>query len=184
MSVRLSVCLWLVSASNPFIGFSCNSIQKFFTQICLANTNFVRIDRHAFLRVVNKIRICRFHIYCPIWVKFSIRGLHIVLLTICGFRKNWQVEARKWTRFHSGIVKPYDVLDANNAVVLHHEYAICSHSDVSWKRLKACIVYCVTVTLSMSYVNTVLACPCSALLRANNASLSFIYRHRSLNASP
>jgi len=39
--------------------------------------------------LVPRISVSTVHIYCPIWVKFDIRYLHINLLSIYGIRENW-----------------------------------------------------------------------------------------------
>jgi hypothetical protein len=41
--------------------------------------------RHCVLR----ISVSTVHIYCPVWVEFDIRYLHINVLSIYGIRENW-----------------------------------------------------------------------------------------------
>jgi hypothetical protein len=35
-----------------------------------------------------------YHIYCPIWVQYSVRDLDVTLLSLCGLRENWHIESR------------------------------------------------------------------------------------------
>jgi hypothetical protein len=37
---------------------------------------------------------CIFHIYCPIFMGFGMRDLHVTLLSTCEFSENWHRKGR------------------------------------------------------------------------------------------
>ena len=49
---------------------------------------YSRSKGHTFLSTIIGFSCRMFQIYCPVWVKFSVRGLHIMLFRICDFREN------------------------------------------------------------------------------------------------
>jgi len=61
--------------------------QKFTEQFC----EILPSKSHTLGRELISFQV--FHICCPIWAKFYIRDLNIVLVTICEFGENWRMEA-------------------------------------------------------------------------------------------
>jgi hypothetical protein len=63
-------------------------------------SDFEFYENHYFTCQCKWIAIHTCHVYCPFWVKFSIRDMRIVVLSICEIHENWP---RKCCTFLMGI---------------------------------------------------------------------------------
>lgn len=70
-----------------------------------------------------------FLVYSPIWVKFGVRDLHLILLRICEFRKNrleecctFLVGVNEISYIYACTMKPHDPSKVKNALVKRAHY--------------------------------------------------------------
>jgi len=129
--------LHLRASVKIYPWFTCHIIWKKSGNLYDSSTNLLRA---SFVKILVKsvllhghkwIYIYTFYPYCTIWVKFSIRDLHTLLLTICKLHENWH------RQFHTlltsvnemcicarTIMKLFNILKVTSAVYYIMSYSI------------------------------------------------------------
>jgi hypothetical protein len=145
-SVTDTPCLKAEQLSVFHGRFGWNSILKISKQCRWVVLSFVKsVQWKPYVASGRKLIFTRtFHIYCPIRLKFGIRDLHMMLLSICEFRENRYSESdiSAWMKFCSYFLHLSSELDkiphrrcagyavAQSVEALHYTPEICGFDGV------------------------------------------------------
>jgi len=76
---------YFLNFSSIWIRFTTGDIHK---NLCDCEFPGNPQWKQNFTNMCQWIHICTFQLYCPMWVKCSIRNVNIIVLSICEFHKN------------------------------------------------------------------------------------------------